>query len=129
MSIKGIIGQIASRFGAIFFGLCCLGFAPLLGILSAIGASFLINDLFLIPLFIVFLGISLWGLRRGKRFHGNEKPFLLGIIFSLSALISIPFLSLLAYVSILGLVAVYVWDFCLVFKSGKSRISEHSNFP
>ncbi len=112
--VMGVVGQAISRTGVVFFGFCCLGFAPLLGFLSAIGAGFLINDLFLIPLFIVSLSISLWGLKKKKKLHGNEKPFLLAVILSISAVIFLLLLPLITYLSIAGLVAIYIWDFFIL---------------
>lgn len=123
MSIKWKIGQALSRLGVVFFGLCCLGFAPFLGILSVIGAGFLINDLFLIPLAVIFLGISLWGLRKSGSVHGNWMPLSLGIIFSLLTLVFIFLVPAIAYVSIIGLISIYVWDFYLIFKAEKSQTS------
>lgn len=46
--------------GSIFAALCCLGFAPALAALSAVGLGFLINDLVLIPLLVLFLGATIW---------------------------------------------------------------------
>lgn len=115
--------QALSRAGVVFFGLCCLGFVPLLGFLGAIGAGFLVNDIILIPLFIVSLGISLWGLKTKKKLHANEKPFLFAIVLSISAVLFL-FLSLLVtYLSIAGLIAIYVWDFYLALKAAKHHIS------
>lgn len=112
--VTGMVGQAMSRTGVVFFGLCCLGFAPLLGFLSAIGAGFLINDLFLIPLFIISLSTSLWGLKKKKQLHGNEKPFLLAVVLSISAVIFLLLLPLITYLSIAGLVAIYIWDFFIL---------------
>jgi hypothetical protein len=42
--------------GSILAALCCLGVAPIIGALSALGLSFLVNDLILIPLLVFFLG-------------------------------------------------------------------------
>lgn len=48
--------------GSIFAALCCLGFPALLSTLSAIGLGFLVNDAILVPLLILFLGITIAGL-------------------------------------------------------------------
>jgi len=122
MAYRGIIGQALSRIGAIIVALCCLGFAPILGVLTAIGAGFLLNDRYLLPLFILFLTISLLGLRRGKKLHGNKKPFVLGSIFSIAALVFAFFVRhfpLFTYLSLAGLVSIYIWDFYLFFKHRK----------
>ncbi len=61
-------------FGSILAALCCLGAAPLLAALSAVGLGFLINDLILIPLLTFFLGAALWGLHRDRRRHERAGP-------------------------------------------------------
>lgn len=115
ISFKGITVQVMARLGSIFTILCCLGFLPFLGLLTAIGAGFLIRDAVLIPLFILFLSVSLLGMKRGKNCHGNNKPFLLGIASSLSALLFLRLSMLMAYISVISLIIAYVWDFYLVW--------------
>ena len=61
--------------GSLFAALCCLGFPALLAILSAVGLGFLVNDAVLIPLLVLFLSVTLWGLYLGKRHHGSWMPF------------------------------------------------------
>ncbi len=112
---KEITVQLLARLGSIFTILCCLGFLPFLGLLTAIGAGFLIRDAFLIPLFILFLAVSLWGMKRGKDRHGNNKPLLLGIISSLSSLLFLRISMLFAYISVISLITAYIWDFYLVW--------------
>ena len=50
--------ELSGCTGSVVSGACCLGFAPLLAGLSAIGASFLIRDAILIPLFVAFLAYT-----------------------------------------------------------------------
>lgn len=64
--------------GSPFAALCCLGFPALLAILSAVGLGFLINDAVLIPLLVLFLLVTLWGLYLGKSHHGSWMPFFIG---------------------------------------------------
>jgi mercuric ion transport protein len=59
--------------------LCCAGVAPVLGLLAAIGLGFLIHDAVLIPLLLVALGVTGWGLRQGRRCHGQDAPGRLGL--------------------------------------------------
>jgi len=42
--------------GSIFAALCCIGTPGLLAFLTAIGAGFLLTDLILLPLLILFSG-------------------------------------------------------------------------
>lgn len=66
--------------GSLFAALCCLGFPALLSILSAIGFSFLINDVILLPLLIVFLLMTLTGLVQGKQHHGSPWALVMGAV-------------------------------------------------
>ena len=65
--------------GTLFASLCCLGVSVVIAPLTAIGLGFLINDLILLPLVLVFLIITLWGLYQGWKRHDDGRPFLLGI--------------------------------------------------
>lgn len=100
--------------GSLFAGLCCLGFTPALVLLTAIGAGFLINDLILIPLFIIFLGISIRGLKSGSGYHGNIKPFRFGTISAVIAFITLWFAPIVAYIGLFGLVTASIWDIYMV---------------
>lgn len=60
--------------GSIVAALCCLGAAPLLAALAATGLGFLVNDLVLVPILAVFLGFTIWGLRRDAPRHDRAGP-------------------------------------------------------
>ncbi len=75
--------------GSVFAALCCLGIPALLSILSAVGLGFIINDAILLPLLVIFLGVTIAGLVSGMRHH--EKPWAL-IIGVVSSLIVVGFL-------------------------------------
>lgn len=111
-----MLKQIIGPTGSAISGACCLGFAPFLAGLSAIGAGFLINDLVLIPLFVLFLGITLWGLRKSQRRHGRNGPFVLGVVASLDAFAALWFLVPLAYAGLAALVAASTWDIVLLHR-------------
>lgn len=72
----------AGLVGSGFALVCCVGFAPALGLLSALGLGFLIKDVVLIPLLLLALGLTLWGLRQGRRCHGRSAPWVLGLVGS-----------------------------------------------
>ena len=69
--------------GSVFTALCCLGVPALLTILSAVGRGFLINDVILLPLLVIFLAITVVGLISGMRHHGKPMALILGILSSL----------------------------------------------
>lgn len=72
--------SVFSTAGSFLTLLCCLGFGPLLAILSAIGLGFLINDLVLLPILLVFLATGAVGLRLSSRkSHGRRMPFYLHV--------------------------------------------------
>ena len=76
---KGRWSQLGGLLGAGFATACCLGLPAALSLMTALGAGFLIRDEYLFPLFVLFIGLSLWGLRVSTRHHGYAPPFWLGL--------------------------------------------------
>jgi mercuric ion transport protein len=68
------VGGVAGAVGSGFTALCCLGAPAALGILSAAGLGFLVNDAILVPLLALLLGVTLWSLRRVGTRHGRRAP-------------------------------------------------------
>lgn len=66
----GVVGSLVAT-------LCCLGFAPLIVVLSAVGAGFLVRDAVLLPLLVVFLIVGAVGLFVSFRRHGSRQPLYL----------------------------------------------------
>ncbi|HEX9406386.1 MAG TPA: MerC domain-containing protein [Thermoanaerobaculia bacterium] len=64
--------------GAAFAALCCLGISAVLSVVSAIGLGFLIHDAVLLPLLILSLLVTLWGLYSGWKRHGRAAALALG---------------------------------------------------
>lgn len=101
--------------GSLFTLLCCLGFGPLIALLSAIGAGFLANDVILAPLLVVFLVIGGIGLGVTYRRHRHIGPLLIHIagaigVFMFTFLL---FFSPLVWLGVAGLVSASLWDFAL----------------
>jgi mercuric ion transport protein len=65
--------------GSIVAALCCLGVSALVSVATALGLGFLLNDAVLLPLFLLFLALSLWGLAAGWRRHRNPAALALGV--------------------------------------------------
>ena len=105
-----MLKQFTGPTGSVVAGACCLGFAPFIGVLSAIGAGFVINDLILIPLFMGFLGITLWGLSSSKKQHKQSGPFILGAASAVVAFVALWLFTPLAYLALATLIAASVWD-------------------
>jgi mercuric ion transport protein len=96
--------------GSVFAALCCLGLSALLSILSAVGLGLLINDAILLPLLVVSLAFTLYGLYQRYQKHRWSEAVLLGGASTLALLIFLLvfFNRPLAYLSIAGLVAASV---------------------
>lgn len=82
--------------GSLFAALCCLGYPALLAIVSAAGLGFLIQDAVLIPLLVIFLGLTLYGLYDGMRRHGHRLALGVGTLGALVLFTSIWFSSAIA---------------------------------
>lgn len=106
--------QLGSMVGTTFAGVCCLGVSWALAALSAIGAGFLINDAILIPLFVAFLGLSLWLLWRSARRHGDLRPLYFsgtGAVAGLGGLFVSP---AVVYTGLAAMIGASLWDFALL---------------
>lgn len=79
--------------------------------LTAIGAGFLINDAFLIPMYLGLLGLSVWLLHSAARPHDNLTPFYVGLGGALVAFAGLWILAVLVYAGLAVLIASSVWDF------------------
>ncbi len=105
----------SDRFGALgslFAAACCLGLAPLVGLISAVGLGFLLDDAVLIPLLVAFLGLSLYGFWRGFRRHGNRGPLLVGAACAVGTLLFVLawFQAIGAWLSVGGVLACSGWN-------------------
>ncbi len=100
--------------GSIFAALCCLGAAPVLSALSAVGLGFLIHDAILIPLLALFLAVSVWGVRRDRTRHGHTGPSLLSALAAVTTLAGLWISAVVVGAGLVALVAASVWNFRLV---------------
>jgi mercuric ion transport protein len=101
--------------GSLFALMCCLGFGPLIALLSAIGAGFLVHDAVLAPLLVVFLVIGGIGVGITYRRHQKAGPLLINFMSSIAIFIFtfVVFFAPLIWLGIAGLVTASVWDFVL----------------
>ncbi len=102
--------QIIGTLGSIFAALCCIGTPALLAFLASIGVGFLINDLILLPLLLVFLVLSLWGITRTLAAHGQRRPLVLAVVSSVLIFAAVWFSRPLVLLGLVGLIAASVWD-------------------
>ncbi len=108
--------QLISSSGSLVVGACCLGFTPVIAALTAMGAGFLVSDAILIPLLVVFLGLSVWTLWLSKKKHGRNGPLYTGLVSSVAAFAGLWVFMPIAYVGFVSLVGASVWDFLIARK-------------
>src|SRR5258707_6234134 len=84
---------------ALFTTLCCLGFPALVGLLSALGASFLLNDRYLEPLLAGTLLLTLLIAGLHLRRHHQPGPFILSLVAAGSVFFAIYGIGLLPHAS------------------------------
>ncbi len=94
--------------------LCCAGVAPVIGVLSALGLGFLLRDAILIPLLILGLGVTVWGLWQGRRCHGRSRPLVAGLVASLITVGGVLAWVPLAFVGFVGVIVASVWNLAAV---------------
>jgi len=90
-------GSPLAALAALFTTLCCLGFPALVGLLSALGASFLLNDRYLEPLLAGTLLLTLLIAGLHLRRHRQPGPFLLSSVSAGSVFFAIYGIGLLPY--------------------------------
>jgi len=141
-------GSGLAALAALFTTLCCLGFPALVGLLSALGAGFLLRDRYLAPLLAATLVLTLLIAGLHLRRHHQPGPFLLSLVAAGSVFFAIygttvlphasggdhmadgmattPTWSLfLAYGAILVLLGAQVWDLWL-FRQCVRRVAVSS---
>lgn len=106
--------QISGAIGSIFASLCCLGFAPLVAVLSGAGLGFIVSDAVLIPLLALALAVALWGIRGSQKKHGQRAPFLVGLGGAIAALVGLFVFVPLHVTGLILLVGASVWDIILL---------------
>jgi len=79
--------------------------------LTAIGAGFLINDAFLIPMYLGLVGLSVWFLYSSARSHGDLVPFWVGLGAAVVAFVGLWVHATLVYAGLAALIASSLWDF------------------
>lgn len=105
--------QIVGAIGSIVAALCCIGTPALLALLTSIGAGFLIRDAILVPLLVIFLAVSIWGVHRSVSRHGKGTPRTVAVICSVVIIVAVWFSPPLVLVGLVGLIAASVWDIYL----------------
>lgn len=120
------LSQYGGLFGAAFAAACCLGIPVVLSAVAAVGLGFLINDAFLLPMFVGFAALNLWTLYRSARKHAalSEEAMLsfwtggigasvstLGLGLTVTGIL--PVAVILVYMGLALFVVANVWDFMI----------------
>lgn len=100
--------------GSVFAALCCLGVAPAIAALSAVGLSFLVNDLILVPLLALFLAVTIWALGRDRSRHGRSGPVKLAWIAALLSVGGLWLSGVVVGIGLASLIAASAWNWRLV---------------
>ncbi|MEX2465683.1 MAG: MerC family mercury resistance protein [Gemmatimonadota bacterium] len=100
--------------GSLFAALCCLGAAPILAALTAVGLGFVINDLILLPLLVLFLGATLWALRRDRPRHGRAGPLVVSAVGALAAVGGLWISGIVVGLGLALLTGGSIWNWALV---------------
>ncbi len=101
-----LLGALGSALAA----LCCAGIPVVLGALSAAALGFLLNGLILLPLLMLSLGVTLWGLGRGVGRHGLRGMLVLGWSGATLMVVGVFVQPLLVYVGIAAMVGASLWN-------------------
>jgi len=122
--------QYGSLSGAAITAACCLGIPVVLSAVAAVGLGFLINDAFLLPMYVGFAGLNSWTLYRSSRKHEalSEEamaPFWIGSIGAAVSIIGLgftvtgilPVAVILVYIGLALFVVANIWDFMIGRKS------------
>lgn len=120
------LSQFGGLSGAAIAAACCLGIPVVLSAVAAVGLGFLINDAYLLPMFVGFTGLNLWTLYRSARKHEtlSEEAMLAFWIASIGAVVSatglglmvtgiLPVARILIYLGLAVLAACNIWDFSI----------------
>lgn len=120
------LSQCGGLFGAVIAAACCLGIPVVLSAVAAVGLVFLINDAFLLPMFVGFAGLNLRTLYRSARKHEtlSEEAMLAFWTGSIGALLStiglgftvtgiLPVAVILVYIGLTLFVVANIWDFMI----------------
>ena len=115
--MKTLIGQLVGSVTALVAAACCLGIPVVLSSLGAVGLGFLVQDSYLLPLFVAAVGINLWSLSRSAWRRGRRGPLVLATVAGGVGSIALWLLvtglypmTWLIYTSVAALVAASAWD-------------------
>lgn len=90
--------------------LCALGAGPALALVSVLGMTFALQSAILVPVLIVALAVTGWGLWLGFRSHGRAEPLMVGLAGSLATVIGLLVSGPIAVMGIVAVLGAAVWS-------------------
>ena len=121
--------------GAVLAALCCAGAPIIVGVLGALGLSFLRKDAILLPFMLLALLIALWGFWSGQRMHGSYGPLSLAVAGAVALVAGVVFVHGVPARVLIGIGAVFlvvatVWNVGLRRSCQRNRLfREQKNVP
>lgn len=97
--------------GSLIAAACCLGIPFVIATITAVGAGFLIQDKYLLPLLALFLLVSVVGTTLSMRRHRQKSPLGFAVAGSLLTLGGALWLPAAAYVGIALLLLAALLDY------------------
>ncbi len=98
--------------------LAWLGAPTIIAAVSSIGLGFTPSSPVLIPVIIVALILTGWGLWLGFRAHGRAEPFMVGLVgaaATVAGLFTWPAIAVIGFGTVIGAIA---WSTLLIFRLG-----------
>ncbi len=105
----------AGVLGAVLAALCCAGAPVILGVLSALGLSFLRRDAILLPFMLLAFLVALWGLWRDRATHRSSGPIVVALVGMLALAAGVIFVhgfpaKELIGIGVIALLSATVWN-------------------
>lgn len=107
--------------GAAITPACCLGAAPVVTALTAVGLGLLLQDAILIPLLAVFLGLTLWQLFGDRRRHGSSGPLVAAGVGSVLTVAGIWISPLVVGMALAAVFGAALWNLWLVWRLRRAK--------
>lgn len=110
--------------GAAVAAACCLGIAPVVTALSALGLGFVLDDRILIPLLVLLLGATAWQLFRDRCRHDRRGPFVVATVGAVLTVTGIWWSGLVVGLALGAVFAASGWNLWLVWHLRRGRSDE-----
>jgi len=113
--MKSLFLETLGLAGSLFTLQCCLGFGPLIALLSATGAGFIVREPVLAPLLVFFMSLGTAGLWISRRRHRHWSPLLIHLLSAVTVLVFTfaRFVVPLIWAGVAGLFTASIWDLAL----------------